>query len=119
MFRGTDIKKLIDTFGKSVTIRYVSDSTYNPATGGVSNTNTTAVVKGYLYDIRKETDYDTLVSLGSRRLAIYPVDVNGNPITIPREGDKIEGHRDTVVVTRVDEVLSQDKVIVYLLRIKE
>lgn len=118
MFRQSDIKRLINTFGKQVTIQYKSSSTYNPATGENIVTRTPATVMGYFYDIREEQDYDTFTQLGNRRLAINPFDTSGAAIDKPEIGDIATGHRNQVTVTRVDEVISGDQTMVYLLRVK-
>lgn len=118
MFRQSDIKRLINTFGKQVTIQYKTNSVYNPATGENTVSRTPIIVMGYFYDIKEDQDYDTFVQLGNRRLAINPFDITGAAIDKPEVGDIALGHREQTTVTRVDEVISGDQTIVYLLRVK-
>lgn len=76
-------------------------------------------VRGYFYDSKEVNIYDTQVGEGNRRVVFYPIDLSGNPLPKPRIGDKVRGQSDVVSIYRVEEVMSNDKVLVYLCRVNE
>jgi len=119
MFRAVDIQKLIDRFGKIVTLNSKTNGTYNTTTGAVTRVSTPQSIKAYFYDIRKENEFDTTAIEGQRRVAIPAKDIAGNPVNYPDVGDTIVGHRKLATVTRVDEVLSGTTTICYLLRVRQ
>lgn len=120
-FPTTGIATLLARHGRLIRINYNNvNSQYDPATGKVvKDSIPPAVVKGYFYESKKEPQYETQVSVGSRRVVFRPVDTNGMTIRRPSEGDTIEGQRDKVDVLRVEEVVSGDKTLVYICWVKE
>lgn len=120
-FPTAGILQLLQLHGRLINITYNNiNSEYDPATGEViSDTVTPVTVKGYFYDSQKTNEFEAQVSEGRRRVFFRPVDISGVAIRKPEEGDTIEGHRDKVNVVRVDEVLSGEKILAYICRVRE
>ena len=120
-FPTAGIATLLARHGRSLKLTYKgANPVYNPATGTVVTDTVAPVnVKGYFYDSRKEPAFETLVSLGRRRVMFRPYDLQGNPITKPAEGDMIEGQRDKTAIVRVDEVVSGEETLVYICWVRE
>lgn len=76
-------------------------------------------VRGYFYDSKEISILDTQVGEGNRRVALHPMDLTGNPLPLPRIGDTIIGQNDEVSIFRVEPVMSNEKVLSYLCRVKE
>lgn len=120
-FRMTGIFQLLKRHGRNLKVIYPNtNSQYNPTTGGVFQAVPVEItVRGYFYDSKEENILETQVGEGNRRVVLYPFDTNGNPVPKPKDGDKIEGQRDKVVIYRTEEVLSNDQVLFYLCRVRE
>lgn len=75
---------LITKFGKSLTLKTVVNGTYDPATGEITNTETTATVLGIVKDYASNEIDGTMVLVGDRKVSIAAL---GN--TEPQTTDKI------------------------------
>lgn len=120
-FQMRGILQLLKRHGRDLTITFDSaPSVYNPATSTVVKNNPTpAITRGYFYDNSKSVMDQTSVEEGNRRVLLYPYAADGSLLRKPSPGDKIEGQRDKVVVVRTDEIVSGEKVLLYICRVKE
>lgn len=117
--RLTGLSQLLKRHGRNVKVTKLQNSVYDPTTGTVVNTTEPFFVRGYFYDSTETNIYDTQVGDGNRRVILYPFGIEGLPIPKPVIGDIIEGQRDKVSVWRVDEIVSNEKVMAYICRVKE
>ena len=95
---------------------------YAPVVDGkatIELNNIIATVRGYFYDSRNLSEYSTQIEEGNRRVVLYPYDTSGNALLKPEISDTIEGQRDKVSIWRVEEVMSNEKVLAYICRVKE
>jgi len=71
----THATKLINDLGKALTLRKVTEGTYDPATGAVSSQTTTDTsVKGMLLSYRDRDFEGTLIQRGDRKILIRASD---------------------------------------------
>lgn len=117
--RLTGIYTLLKRHGRNLKLIKKSNSDYDPTTGTVTNNTEPFFVRGYFYDSKNNNQFDTQVDEGDRRVALYPYGLEGLPTPKPEIGDTVEGQRDKVSIYRVDEVVSNEKVLIYLCRVKE
>ncbi|MGZ7332411.1 hypothetical protein ACXWSA_09505, partial [Streptococcus pyogenes] len=83
----------------------VSD-TYDPATATVEKFAwAPATVRGYFYDTKEEPSFETQVETGNRRVLLMPTDINGMNIRKPQASDRIEGQREQVSISEVEEII--------------
>ena len=118
-FRLTGISSLLKRHGRNLKVTKASGEVYDPQTSTVTNQSEPFFVRGYFYDSRELNIYDTQIGEGNRRVVLYPYGLEGLPIPKPEIGDRIEGQRDTVSIWRVEEVMSKEKVLAYICRVKE
>jgi hypothetical protein len=65
--------KLLTQFGRDITHRQITEGTYNPATGTVSNTETNATVKAVDLAVKgNEYQNNTLIQAGDRYALLAP-----------------------------------------------
>lgn len=120
-FRMTGISQLLARHGRNLKVIYPNTSSaYNPATGAVTKgPDVEVTVRGYFYNNEEQAILETQVGEGSRRVILYPTDIYGVALTKPKDGDRIEGQNDSVVIYRTDEVVSGDQVLFYVCRVRE
>lgn len=61
---------LIDDLGKSVTLRKVTQGTYNPANGGVTNTTSDETVRACILNFSNREFDGTMILQGDRKIVI-------------------------------------------------
>lgn len=119
-FRGSDLRRIVDQFGRNVTLRVKTTGTYSPDTGSLSGgTTTDYTVKTYIYDYRlDEIDGQSIVA-GDRRAVLHTLDTGGSAIPEPEVDDELIGAGDTVSIVSASKIYSGDDVICYLLQVRE
>lgn len=117
--RPQEIRTLIEDHGQTVTLRYVTEGTYDPSTGGLTGgSNTDSTVLAYFYNYAlDEIDGSNVIS-GDRRVVLPTVDSSGDTLTEPSIDDEIIGQGDTVKIVRVEKVYS-DVLVCYMLQVRE
>lgn len=119
MFRASDIAKLVNTFGQTVTFERSTGGTYDTTTGTITGaTDTNPTVKVYFYNYKTEEVDGNAVLMGDRKVAVLPKDTNGDPF-VPVENDIISGVGDKVSIKRVVPTYSGNQVIVYTCQVRE
>jgi len=88
--------KIIAKLGGEVTIRRIALSSYNTATGAVTETNTDVEIRGVLEGVNIR-EVNELVQAGDKRLTVAAKDLNG---TAPTTVDKV------LIATVVHQVIS-------------
>ena len=100
--------KLMAKFGGSATIRRVVPSTYNPATGSISETTTDTAVRGVLQDINLN-EVNDLIQATDKRLLIAAADLTSPPTPT----DRVIIGSITHQVIRVDTIEQDNTPITY------
>ena len=75
--------------GQAVTITHVVPGTYDPATGGVTNTETTQKGTGAVVDWNANQIDGTLIQAGDKQLLLSPLNTAGAALTAPVLGDTV------------------------------
>ena len=119
-FRSYDLLRMLEDFGRNLTLIYVSEGSYDPATGSLSGGSTSnSTVKGYFYNYRLDEVDGSNVVLGDRRLLLPTVDTSGNTITEPEIGDQVTVTGDNVVSISIAKIFSDTRVMCYLCQVRE
>lgn len=105
-FDPTNLNHMIATHGVTFTLSSITEGTYNPATGSVTNSSTSYTVKGYPYNYRLREGETNNVEYGDRRIVLSIYDTAGDAIAEPKVGDTLSGIGDVVSITRVDKIIS-------------
>ena len=88
--------KLLLGKGQTVTITHVVPGTYDPATGGVTNTTTTQTGTGAVMDWDARQVDGTLIKIGDKKLLLSPLNTAGTVLTAPVLGDTVTDAAGTV-----------------------
>ena len=118
-FRTTILKKLVDTHGKAVTFKSVTQGTYNVSTGSVTNTSTDATVKVFFGSYHVSEMNGTIIQEGDRKAVVNTLDTSGNPIVEPKTGDTFVGQGDTVRIENVQKIFSGTTIACYVCQVRE
>lgn len=111
---------LVNRRGQPATLRTVSgEPTYNPATGTLTETTLDYTVKAYFGQYMLGEGSNNEVSVGTRMVALSPVDTSGEALPTPNTNDKIMGVQDTVVVSEVQTIFNGTTPVVYICMVKE
>jgi len=81
--------KLLLGKGKAVTITHIVPGVYDPATGLVTNTETTQKGTGAVMDWDARQIDGTLIKIGDKQLLLSPLNTAGAALTAPVLGDKV------------------------------
>jgi len=103
--------RLINKYGKSITLTSVTTGSYNPATGSVTNTTSAASVKALVEDY-KTGFADGLVKIGDKKFTVAAIDLSSSP----KPGDTITLGSATYSVIRVIETWSGEQIASYELQ---
>ena len=92
------VADLVDELGKALTLRKVTEGTYDPETGEMSaaSTSDTSVV-GVLYDYADEDIDGTRIQMGDRRCLIKAKSLS----VAPESGDRIVDGSTVYTVVRI------------------
>lgn len=74
---------LVKKFGQAVTITHVIQGSYDPATGGMTNTSSTQYGTGAMTEWDSRQVDGALVRIGDRRLLLSPLNTAGVALTAP------------------------------------
>lgn len=120
-YRHQDLRHLIDTHGKTLTLTQVTTSgSYDPTTGGISGgSNTDYTIKGYFYNYSLEEMQSSSISYGDRKLALGLYDTVNSLIPVPTVGSKVVGEGDQVNIVGVDKIMSGDNAVCYICQVRE
>lgn len=119
-FRSYDLLMLLEDYGRDLTLIYVSEGSYNPATGSLSGGSTsTSTVKGYFYNYRLDEVDGSSIVLGDRRLLLAASDTSGVALVEPEVGDEVTGSGDKVSIVSVAKIFSDTRVMCYLCQVRE
>lgn len=81
--------KLIKDKGQSITLTHVTPGTYNPATGGVTNTTSTQTVYGAIIEWETRHIDGNLIRATDKLLLLSPFKTDGTALTAPVLGDTV------------------------------
>jgi hypothetical protein len=111
-FNASDLLKLVQDFGETLTLRKVTTGgTYNASTGTVSGSSTTDYsFTGYFYNLAEGIS-DLSQTRRGRRACVIPA--KGLSAT-PDDEDQILGNGDTVNITTVRTIFSGGQAVCYL-----
>lgn len=105
--------KLINKYGKSITLTSVTTGTYNPATGSVTNTTSSATVKAIVEDYSYQDSgsgfTEGLIKVGDKKFTVAAIDLS----SAPKPGDTITLGSSTYSVIRVIETWSGEQIASY------
>lgn len=119
-FRSYDLLRMLDDFGRDLTLIYVSEGSYDPATASLTGGSTsTATVRGYFYNYRLDEVNGTSIVLGDRRLLLPATDTLGNTLVEPDIGDEVTGSGDKVSIVTVSKIFSGTSLVCYLCQVRE
>lgn len=107
------VTNLINDKGKTLTLRKVTEGTYNPATGSVSNTTADTSTYGMMLNF-KDQDYDGTIIQRSDRKVVLRVDG-----VVPEIQDQIIEGGDTYRVLNVRTIEEAGTDIVYILHVRK
>ena len=102
--------KAIGKFGGDVTIQFATLGTYNPTTGKVVETITSATVKGVLEDVNA-SDTNNLVRSTDKRLTVAASALSA----VPGVDDKVRISGVTHQIVQVETIEQANEAIVYQL----
>lgn len=119
IFRSQDLKRLVDTHGKSLTYTVKGNPTYDPSTATVTSSDTTYTVKAFFYNYGLNEIDGTSVQVGDRRVVMNLVDTSGSAVPEPEPGDKISGEGDEVYVVGVMKIMSGINPVCYTCQVRE
>ena len=88
--------KLLLGKGQAVTLTHVVPGTYDPATGGVTNTTTTQTGTGAIVEWDARQVDGTLIKIGDKKLLLSPLNTAGTVLTAPVLGDTVTDAAGTV-----------------------
>ena len=116
-FNASDLLKLVQDFGETLTLRKVTTGgTYDASTGTVSGSATTDYsFTGYFYNLAEGTSDLTKTRKGSRVCAIA---AKGLSVT-PDDEDQILGYGDPVNIQTVRTIRSNGQPVCYLCEVYE
>lgn len=81
--------ELLDEFGVSVTVKYISTGAYDPATGSTTTTTTAKSSVAYIDDYADRDIDGTKIKVGDRRVYLSVLDTAGSSIAKPGTTDKL------------------------------
>lgn len=112
MFRAYELRCMLDSHGKEVTLRVNSTAgSYDPATGTITGGATTDyTVMAHPSDYNLMERQSMSIVDGMRKILLSTVDVNGNAIPSPESEDTIIGIGDNVTIKRVQTIFSTEPV---------
>jgi hypothetical protein len=116
-FNATDLLKLVQDFGETLTLRKVTtDGIYDAATGTLSGSETTDYsFTGYFYNLAEGTSDLTQTRKG-RRACVIPT--KGLSV-VPDDQDQILRTGETVDIMTVKTILSNGQAVCYLCEVME
>jgi hypothetical protein len=76
-------------FGQAVTLTHTVAGTYDPATGGVTNTTSVQYGTGAMTEWDSRQIDGSLIKIGDRHLLLSPLNTAGAALTAPVLGDTI------------------------------
>ena len=119
-FRSYDLLRMLDDFGRDLTLIYVSEGSYDPSTASLTGGSTSnATVRGYFYNYRLDEVDGSSIVLGDRRLLLPATDTSGNTLTEPDIGDEVTGSGDKVSIVAVTKIFSGTGLVCYLCQVRE
>lgn len=83
------VNKLIKDKGQSITLTHVTPGTYNPATGGVTNTTSTQAAFGAIIEWEARHIDGNLIKATDKQLLLSPFKTDGTALTAPVLGDTV------------------------------
>lgn len=106
-------KRLIDRFGRDMTLRARSHGTYNPATATVTRTQTDYPAIGYLDQYAQEDIDGTLIQVGDQRVIMSPT----VPVE-PKTGDALVIDSDEWEIVRSQPLKPATTLLLYELQVR-
>lgn len=101
--------KLLNKFGKSVTLTMVTEGTYDPTTGDVSGSSTTTEIPKALIEDFNGVDYVSgLVEKGDRKIT-----TPASGYTEPKPNDRFTVGSDVYTVVSVKTIWSGEQAAIY------
>lgn len=97
------VKRLLDSFGQTVTVSVWSEGSYNATTGAATPTNTDYTVRGVVLDYEQAEIDGGAVQRGDRKVLAYPQDTSGTSYS-PNAHSKVtisSAEHEVVSVTTV------------------
>ena len=81
--------RLLKGKGQPVTLTHTVPGTYDPATGGITNTTTTQTAYGAIFDYGTKQIDGTLIKAGDKQLLLSAFKTDGAALTAPVLGDTV------------------------------
>lgn len=113
------LRQMIREHGLSLTLKKRVASSYDTATGTVTQTETNYTVRGYFYDYTPSMIDGISVLRGDRRVVLDARQTDGTDTPAPDATDQIVGLGDTVNIVKVSEIKSGSAAMCYLLQVRE
>lgn len=103
--------------GRTVSLVYKTQGTYNPATGTFSGqTSTTQSVKMLITNFNKTEIDETLIKSGDRLGLLAP---QTDLTRAPKTADKVTDNSETFTIVGIEEIKPGDTVLLYKLQLRK
>lgn len=120
MTTSENMRFLLSRRGRLATLTQPNYGSYDTTTGSVaSGTPDTYTVKCYFAEFSLGEDNTDNIALGTRMVAVSPVDTSGVSVPTPTVEDTISGVGDTVRVVKTQEIFNGDTLVCYICHVKE
>lgn len=107
-------KKVIDQFGKSITLITETVGDYDPSIGKAAIINVSKKINGIIEEYKPFDIANGLAIAGDKKITIA---AQGNPI--PGLGDEITVDADTFKITQLQSIYSGEKIAVYVIQARK
>ena len=113
MIRVSDVNRLLQRHGRTLTLSIKSGQSYDPRLGKSVNTSSDYEIRGYIYNSKAGLIDGSEIQIGRRRVILQATDVNFNAYPKPSVGDVISGVNDGVKIEYVTTVYDEDVALFY------
>ena len=105
----SDLRQLVNDIGKDLTLRKVSEGTYDPATGAATNTDTDTSVKGIVLNYKDGQFDGDIVQRGDRKIVLRASDS-----VVPEIQDLVIDGSDNYRIINVRQIEQAETDLVYV-----
>ena len=112
--RAYNLLKLVDRYGRDLTLIKSAIGPYDPATGSATGITENFIFTGYMYDEQAGV-LTSDIRRGTRKCVIPPTNLG----TVPDDGDQISGSGDVVSIKSVATMYSGSTVVCYICEVSE
>lgn len=115
----TSMLYLLEMMGQQMTLKDVTQGSYDPSTGSYSNTSTDITLSGYVADYSLSEINNESIVIGDRKVILATVDTSGASIPTPKVGDKVTGVAKEVKIVSVRTIYEGTAPAVYICQVRQ